>query len=60
MPVVFLTTTVVDAQLEHEIFAFVRTALICQWRTFVKSNRNGGMFKGGRQKSRLCQCRLKS
>ena len=59
MPVVFVTTTVMDAQLEHEIFAFVRTALICQWRTFVKSNRNGGMFKGD-DKSRLCHCRLKS
>ncbi len=51
VPVVFSSNEIVDVSLEHEIFAFIRTALICQWRTFVKSNRNGGTFKSDDKKN---------
>ncbi len=53
VPVVFQSNETVDVALERKIFAFIRTALICQWRTFVKSNRNGGTFKNDEKKNVL-------
>ena len=50
VPVVFSSNEIVDVGLEQK-YLHLFTALICQWRTFVKSNRNGGTFKSDDKKN---------